>query len=237
MSKKEFWICGKHSVYSALLSKKRRVFKVISSIENNFLKKNKIKYQIKNQSFFNNIFGKSIAHQGIAALVGRENYLLLKDCLNDNSINNVVIIDGISDTRNIGSILRNACLFGIDLIIAKDREFPEDSFFMHKASSGAIEFINICKVSNLSNAIKILKENNFWISSFDIKSKFSLDKHQWDKKNAIIFGSENEGIKKNLLNKSDYILKINTKKTFIDSLNVSNLSAIVFCDLFTKKLK
>ena len=83
-------------------------------------------------------------------------------------------MDGVTDPRNIGSLIRSAASFNIDGIIVKERSFPSESKLLFKAASGAIEHVNIFEVSNINSTLKNLKEKNFWVYGFDgnVKKKF-----------------------------------------------------------------
>ena len=105
---------------------------------------------------------------------------------------------------------------------------------MHIASSGATMKTRIYEVSNLNNIIKVLKNNNFFIYGFDNDGAYSIDNYDFNKnKNVFIFGSEGSGLRNNISDKCDAILKININKD-IDSLNVSNASAISLYELHKK---
>ena len=69
----------------------------------------------------------------------------------------LVCLDGVTDPRNIGSLIRSATSFNIDGIIIKERHYPSESKLMYKSSSGAIEYMNIFEVSNINSTLKNLK--------------------------------------------------------------------------------
>jgi len=220
MEKKKVWIGGNHSVIAAINNKSRFIYEVVVLEKNSKLDNLKINYKIKNKKFFTKIFNKShIAHQGIAVLASIPEYPDIN--IIKNEIKNVVILDNITDPMNIGTIIRNCVAFNIEAIIINERDFNDSSSSMLKASSGAIEKIKICKVKNLMNAVRILKKENFWIIGLDSNSKQKFENHSWNLKNAFIFGSEGQGIKKILKENCDYLLKININNN-IESLNVSS---------------
>ena len=231
-NKSEIWIGGKHSVESVITKKKRKIFKIVTLKENNYLEENNIKYEIKSTKFFNKIFPNShIAHQGIAALVSPLPTVLLEDISREPII---VMLDGVTDPMNIGAIIRNCVAFGVQSIIVKDREFNHNSAATIKASSGTIEEINLCKVSNLSNAIKFLKTKNFWISCLENNAATDVNKHKWDDKNVIIFGAEGDGVSQLIKEKCDHKLKIPIHKK-VESLNVSSAVAITLNSIYFAK--
>ena len=222
-SQNGIWIGGKHSVEAAILKRKRKIIQVVALQKNKFLDEQNINYEIKTDKFFNKIFSQMhIAHQGVAALVSALPNVSLESIGENKTI---VMLDGITDPMNIGSIIRNCVAFGIQSIIVRDREFNEKSSSMIKASSGAIEEIQICKIPNLSNAIKYLKSKDFWVVCLDGQANQKIQDYKWDKKNLIVFGSEGEGVGNLIKKNCDHSLKIEINKA-IESLNVSNAVAI-----------
>ena len=231
--KKDFWIAGKHSVVSALMNRERKVREVYFTNENKKILNEKIKnlnpktlFKEVSKNKIDNIFTKlNLVHQNFAAKISplKKNFIQY-DLVNENK---VLILDRITDARNIGSIIRSSVAFNFDSIIVKERNFPSTSPLMYKSSSGAIENIKIFEVSNLSNIIEILKKKNFWIYALDSNAKEGINENTFQtKKKALILGSESRGISNNILNKSDYIIKIDISDK-IESLNVSNAATAI----------
>ena len=140
---------------------------------------------------------------------------------NTKKLKNIIILDGITDPRNIGSIIRSSVAFNCDGIIVKKKDFNKKSASMYKASSGAIEKTTIFTVSNLSNAIRILKKNNFFIIGMDGKAQNELDEKILYNKNVFVFGSEGEGLSHNIKQNCDILIRLEIGNQ-IESLNVSN---------------
>ena len=106
---------------------------------------------------------------------------------------------------------------------------------MYKAASGAVEKISIIKYSNIKYAIDDLLNENFNIISFSSRAKELIKRENFQEKNVFIFGSEEKGISKKILERSQNILKIDIKN--IESLNVSNsVSAVLAIHQFLKSL-
>ena len=136
-------------------------------------------------------------------------------------------MDGVTDPRNIGSLIRSAAAFGVDGIIIKERNFPRDSKLMFKAASGAIEYLNIFTVSNINSTLKNLKDKNFWVYGFDGNGEKSFTDIKWKGNNILLFGSEGSGMHHHTSKYADFLVKIDINKK-IESLNISNSAAIVF---------
>ena len=160
----------------------------------------------------------------------------LKDFINGKNDKTIVCLDGVTDPRNIGSLIRSAASFNIDGIIVKERSFPSESKLLFKAASGAIEYVNIFKVSNINSTLKNLKEKNFWIYGFDGNVNKKFTEIDWKGNKILLFGSEGAGMRQHTLKYADFLVKIDIDKK-IESLNISNSAAIVFHHLSYLKKK
>ena len=139
---------------------------------------------------------------------------------------NLVVLDEVTDPRNIGSIIRSAVAFNIDGLIVKERSFPSKSKLLYKSASGGTEHLKIFKVSNLNTALNFLKTKDFWVSAFDVNSSKDFTKNNWKGKNVLLFGSEGYGIKTKTLENSDFRFKVNMNNK-IESLNIANTVSVV----------
>jgi len=225
MNKNTYWIGGKHAVYESIKNPNRKVKQVLSSknLENI---PTIIKKKIVNPKQIDKLFiqYKNFSHQNIAAEIETLPKKELKDEV--QKIKNVLMLDGITDVGNIGSILRSALAFSFDAIVIQNKAFNQKNPVIHKNSSGAIEKINIFEVTNLTRTLEYLKENNFWSYALDMTGQISImDCNKFSKKNVVILGSENKGISKNLKKKSDFIVKIEISNK-VESLNVAVAAAI-----------
>ena len=240
MKKTSFLIAGKHAVTEALKNPKRKVLNLFLTEDSkktlhkenqnsNLIKGIKLFYKSKKE--LDRLCSKEqISHQGLIAEIEHLEQLSLKEYLasieNKNNATFVVLED-VTDPRNIGSIIRSAASFNIDALIVKERTFPSESKLLYKSASGCVEHINIFEVSNINTTIRYLKKNNFWVSGFDKNGDKNFIEHDWKGKNVILFGSEGYGLKYQTLKNSDFILKIQINSK-IESLNISNSASIVF---------
>ena len=225
-------IIGYHAAIAVLKNPLRKIISMKCTKE--FFKKNKDLIGGKKISDFKIVNRKTIDlecknnfHQGVII-----NSSFLKNH-NLNSISsdekNIIILDSLNDSQNVGAIIRTAYLFGIKTIIYnKDNSFEINPHLI-KASSGAFEKIKLIEVTNINRIIEKLKDLDFWIVGLDINSSGNLNSIPRDLKKVLIFGSEDRGIRSSVLKKCDFMSKIDlpNKEKFIDSLNVSNSVAIV----------
>lgn len=229
-NKNLFWICGKHTVLEALRHRSEDAIEVLvnSAEKLDQIKKinNKLKVKIAtNKELSKKLNNNEIVHQGYVTNIHLPK-ILTKIIDFSSSDENFIILDGVTDPRNIGSIIRTSVAFGVNNLIVKEREFNMKSATMYKSASGAIEKIKIFQYPNIKYAITKLIENGFRIICFDIKGKHFLSKNTFSKKNVFVFGSEGKGISDNILKLSDEIVKIRIQN--VESLNVSNSVSAAF---------
>ena len=144
------------------------------------------------------------------------------------------MLDGISDPHNLGAILRSADAFGADGIIVKKHGQAPLNATVAKVSTGAIDFVPVCQVTNLTQAIKELKDEGFWIVSSDGKANLDLNQLDYKFPTVLIVGSEGEGVSRLVLQNSDYITKINMVG-HVNSLNASVACAIYLSTIHYKR--
>ena len=237
MNKSSFFIIGQHAVIEALRNPKRKVLRVFLTEESkkNIHKKspNKnllsdIKVYFKTKKELDKYSTReNLQHQGYVAEVEHIQKPVLKEYIKQKNNVTLICLDGVTDPRNIGSLIRSAVSFNIDGVIIKERNFPSESKLMYKAASGAIEYINIFEVANINSTLKNLKEKNFWVYGFDGSGKKDFTDILWKGNNILLFGSEGSGMHKHTSKYADFLVKIEINEK-IQSLNVSNSAAIVF---------
>ena len=237
MTNSNFFIVGKHPVTEALKNPNRKVLRVFLTEESkkkinrenqniNLLKDVKVFFKTKKEldKYCRN---EQILHQGYVAEIEPLINGSLKEFITLNEKITLACLQNVTDPRNIGSIIRSAASFKIDGLIVQERIYPETSKTMYKASSGAIEHLNIFKVSNINSTLKYLREKNFWVYGFDNKSKKDFSEIDWNGNSVLLFGSEGFGLNKKTEKYIDFFVKININNK-IESLNISNSAAIVF---------
>ena len=237
MNKSSFFIIGQHAVIEALRNPKRKVLRIFLTEESkkNIHKKspnrnllNDVKVYFKTKKELDKYSTReNLQHQGYVAEVEHIQKPILKEYVKDKDNITFICLDGVTDPRNIGSLIRSAAAFKINGVIIKERNFPSESKILYKAASGAIEYINIFEVSNINSTLKNLKEKNFWVYGFDGNGKKDFTDIEWKGNNILLFGSEGSGMHKHTSKYADFLVKIEINEK-IESLNISNSAAIVF---------
>ena len=237
MNKSSFFIIGQHAVIEALRNPKRKVLRVFLTEESkknihrkspkkNLLKDVKVYFKTKKE-LDKYSTKENLLHQGYVAEIEHLENPILKDFIKEKNNITLVCLDGVTDPRNIGSLIRSAAAFGVNGIIIKERNFPSDSKLMFKAASGAIEYVNIFVVSNINSTLKNLKDKNFWVYGFDGNGEKNFTDIEWKGNNILLFGSEGSGMHQHTSKYADFLVKIDINKK-IESLNISNSAAVVF---------
>ncbi|XVN41314.1 MAG: 23S rRNA (guanosine(2251)-2'-O)-methyltransferase RlmB [Rickettsia endosymbiont of Argas persicus] len=234
-AKNYYYIYGKHPVFSALNNPKRQIENILCTQmifdENKKLMSSK-PYKILTNDVLSELI-ENQNHQGIVAKV-KPIFSYNIDDINIKSPKcKIAILDQITDPQNIGAIIRSAAAFEIDAIILPLDNSPNENGTIAKAACGTLELIPIIKVTNLNSCINYLKKHGFWIIGFtgDANDYFT-DKLISDKI-ALVFGSEEKGIRRLVQENCDYLAKIPISDK-VESLNVSNASSIIFHSLYSK---
>ena len=173
--------------------------------------------------------GKSGNHQGILAEIPGVEYAELSDILEYAESRGekpfIILLDGIEDPHNLGSIIRSAECAGAHGVVITKRRSASVTAAVVKTSAGAAEHMRIARVVNLANTIDTLKERGIWIAGADMNGKAMYDV---DMKGAfaLVIGSEGSGLSKLVKEKCDFLVSIPLKGN-IDSLNAAVAGAII----------
>ena len=139
----------------------------------------------------------------------------------------IILIDQLNDQNNLGNIIRTSSLIGADGIIIPEHSSAQINNITSTTSSGAIEVLKFNISKNISRTLEDLKKLGYWTYSLDITGEILTKKFNFDKRTALVVGNEGRGIRKNILNKSDFKIKIPQEKiNGVDSYNAANSLAI-----------
>ena len=120
----------------------------------------------------------------------------------------VLILDGIQDPRNLGALIRSAEIFDVSGIIIPERNSVRINETVVKTSTGAIEYVDIVKVKNISEAIEQLKKLDFWVYGAEASGDKYYYEENYPEKTALVLGSEGSGIRKKVKEYCDILVKI-----------------------------
>ena len=178
-------------------------------------------------------------YQGVIAIVPPFSYCEIEDILEEASRRNedafVIILDGIEDPHNLGSIIRTAETAGVHGIIIPKRRAASVNSTVNKASAGAVEHMKIARVNNISESIKKLKDAGLWICGTDVRTENYYYNQDLTGPLGIVIGNEGSGMSEKVRKNCDFLVKIPMKGK-ITSLNASVSGGIVIYEAVKQRL-
>ncbi len=179
-------------------------------------------------------------YQGVIAIVPPFEYVEIEDILNMAKEKNeepfVLILDGIEDPHNLGSIIRTAETAGVHGIIIPKRRAASVNSTVNKASAGAVEHMKIARVTNISDAIEKLKQAGLWICGTDINTKTYYYNQDLTGPLGIVIGNEGSGMSEKVRKNCDFLVKIPMQGK-VTSLNASVSTGIIVYEAVKQRLK
>ena len=173
-------------------------------------------------------------NQGIIAIVPPYDYCEVEDILEEakrkNEMPFILILDGIEDPHNLGSIIRTAETAGVHGIIIPKRRAASVNSTVSKVSAGAVEYMKIARVNNINETIRYLKEQGVWICGTDMDTNTIYTKQDYKMPIAIVIGSEGFGMSRLVKENCDFLVKIPMKGK-ITSLNASVSAGIIMYEI------
>ena len=179
-------------------------------------------------------------YQGVIAIVPPFEYCEIEDILEEAKSRNedpfVLILDGIEDPHNLGSIIRTAETAGVHGIIIPKRRAASVNATVNKTSAGAVEHMKIARVTNISDSIQKLKDAGVWICGTDINTQTYYYNQDLTGPLGIVIGNEGSGMSEKVRKNCDFLVKIPMKGK-VTSLNASVSTGIVVYEAVKQRLK
>jgi 23S rRNA (guanosine2251-2'-O)-methyltransferase len=233
------WLYGVHAVAAALGNPARRLRRLVITEEADAAlalglpKPWPIQPEIASRERIDQLLGaghgSGIVHQGAALLTDQLTAPPLLEALKRSGP--VLVLDQISDPRNIGALLRTAQAFGAAMVIAQERNAPEETGALAKAASGALELIPLLRIVNISRALILLKAASIWVVGLDGASPNRLDGPAFaGRRVALVLGNESEGMRRLTRESCDEIAAL-AMPGGMESLNVSAAGAVALYEL------
>lgn len=235
------YIYGRNVIVSRLKEAKdiEEIYLMDSFKEKNILellKKNKVKVTFCKKSKLDSLAGNEF-HQGIVAKVHTYDYYGFENLINDVSNKEnplIVMLDGIEDPHNFGAILRSCEAMGVDGVVVSRHGCCPLNSTVAKTSTGAIELVKVVEVNNLSNAIKRLKDEGFWVVGAEANNSVDYREVDYNGKIVLIVGSEGKGISRLVIENCDYKVKLPMVGK-VNSLNVSVACAVLLYQVYNNR--
>ena len=178
--------------------------------------------------------------QGIIAIVPPFDYCTVYDIINLAKQKNenpfILILDGIEDPHNLGSIIRTAETAGVHGVIIPKRRAASVNSTVNKVSAGAVEHMKIARVNNINETINTLKKEGIWICGTDMDTNKYYYNQDLTEPLAIVIGSEGYGMSRLVKENCDFLVKIPMQGQ-ITSLNASVSAGIVIYEAVKQRIK
>ncbi len=228
-----YWIYGQHAVAAACANPDRQVLRLLCTADA-APPQHAQKPEIVDRRGLEENLPMDAVHQGIAAQVVPLGNHDLETLLADESLNGIVLVlDQISDPRNVGAILRSAAAFGAMAVIMQDRHAPQEGGALAKAASGALETMPLVRVNNLARALEHLAGAGFWRHGLAMGEGQPLTDLDMSGRIALVLGAEGEGLRPLTQRNCDSLVHLPMDPA-MDSLNVSATAAIALFLAYTK---
>ena len=231
-------IIGVNAVTEALLNKEKNIEKLelFNGLKGETVQKLKDLASKRNIKIF--YTGKKIENsQGVSVYISNFEYYKEFDEVYENLARKdkslILILDEIQDPRNFGAIIRSAEVFKVDLIIIPERNSVRINETVVKTSTGAIEYVDIVKVTNLSDTINKLKKLDYWVYGAAGEATMNYNEESYPDKVVLVLGNEGSGIRKKVREHCDKLIKIPMYGK-INSLNVSVATGILLSRIVNK---
>jgi len=146
----------------------------------------------------------------------------------------LVLLDGVEDPHNLGAIIRTAHAAGAGAVAIPDRRAASLTETVAKAAAGALEYLPVAQVGNLSQALEGLKRRGYWIYGLDERGERSYDQIEYAEPVAFVLGGEGKGLHQMIRKRCDFLVRIPLAGR-ISSLNVSVAAGVVLFEWKRRK--
>src|SRR5262249_49812471 len=168
-------------------------------------------------------------HQGVVAVGSAGRFASLEETTANGGLH--VVLDGIEDPHNLGAIIRTAHAAGAAAVVIPDRRAVGLTDTVARAASGALAYIPVVKVTNITRALEDLKKSRYWIYGLDEAGTEPYDRVEYANPAALVLGAEGKGLHQNVARHCDFLVRIPMAAEGVASLNVSVAAGVALCEL------
>jgi 23S rRNA (guanosine2251-2'-O)-methyltransferase len=228
------WLYGHHAISAALANPARRLRRLLltdeaeAAISKHLSPPWAISPERVDRARLDLLLGRDVVHQGAALLADPLAPPSLQSVLEKPGV--IVVLDQVTDPRNVGAIMRSAAAFGAAAVITQDRNAPEETGGLAKAASGALETLPLLRAVNIARTIIALKAANVWCIGLDAGGKPLSGSAFADRRVALVLGAEGEGLRRLTKETCDEIAGLAIAGA-VESLNVSAAASVALYEL------
>lgn len=229
------WLYGHHAVAAALANTARRLRRLLLTEEAEATLAERLAPpwplppERADRGRLDHLLGRDVVHQGAAVLADPLPPPSLAHALERPGP--LIVLDQVTDPRNVGAILRSAAAFGAAGVITQDRNAPEETGALAKAASGALETVPLLRAVNIARTLIVLKASNLWVVGLDVGGAASLSGPALSgRRVALVLGAEGTGLRRLTRETCDEVVGLATRGA-MESLNVSAAAAVALYEL------
>jgi 23S rRNA (guanosine2251-2'-O)-methyltransferase len=232
------WLYGVHAVAAALSNPARRLRRLLLTEEAEAAIAPRLTQpwptapERVDRARPDQLLGRDTVHQGAALLADPLSPPSLAQAL--ERAGPILVLDQVTDPRNIGAMLRTAAAFGVSAMFMQERNAPEETGALAKAASGALEKVPLFRAVNIARTLVALKAAECWVIGLDAGAPRLVGTSVGKRRVALVLGSEGEGLRRLTRDTCDEVAGIAMPKggeTGMPSLNVSIAAALALYEL------
>jgi len=230
------WLYGLHAVAAALGNPRRRLRRLLltTEAEQALLAQRPKPWPVQaeraERNRFQTFLPEDAVHQGAALLCEPLPPTPLEEAL-ARSRGPVLLLDQVTDPRNVGAIMRSAAAFGAAAVVMQDRNAPPETAAMARAAAGALEVVPVVREVNLARAIQMLQRAGYWVMGLAGEATSELAKAKpKDRPVALVLGAEDTGLRRLQRETCDELVRLPITGA-VESLNVSVAAAVALYEL------
>lgn len=228
------WLYGHHAVAAALANASRRLRRLLlteeaeAALGKQLAPPWAVMPERVDRGRLDHLLGRDVVHQGAALLADPLTPPSLSSVLEKRGV--IVVLDQVTDPRNVGAIMRSAAAFGAAAVITQDRNAPEETGALAKAASGALETMPLLRAVNIARTIIALKAAEVWCIGLDAAGPPLSGPTFAGRRVALVLGAEGEGLRRLTRETCDEIAGLAIKGA-VESLNVSAAASVALYEL------
>jgi|GEM_PF-209144 len=230
------WLHGIHAVAAAMANPRRRLKRLFLTVDAEAAltaqlpQPWRITPERVERNRFQTFLNEDAVHQGAALLTEPLAPIPLEEAL-AASPGPVLLLDQVTDPRNVGAILRSAAAFGAACVVMQDRNAAPETGALARAASGALELVPIAREVNLSRAIVALQKAGFWVLGLAGDGKRTLaEAVPRDRRTALVLGAEDSGMRRLQRETCDELVRLPIAPG-VESLNVAAAAAVALYEI------
>ncbi|MBR0653413.1 23S rRNA (guanosine(2251)-2'-O)-methyltransferase RlmB [Roseomonas terrae] len=231
-----YWIYGHHAVLAALSNPRRKPRRLLTTTDAEIALRDsfdgpwRVTPERADRARFQTFLTEDAVHQGIALLAEPLEAFDLEDAI-AASEGPVLLLDQVTDPRNVGAALRAAAAFGAAAVVMQDRHAPHETGTLARAASGTLDIVPVVREVNLSRAIATLQKAGFWVLGLAGEGKRTLaEAVPRDRRVALVLGGEEAGLRRLQRETCDELVRLPMAEG-VESLNVSTAAAVALYEI------